>query len=466
MTSLAPLDSDVLVVGSGVAGFVAALRARSAGARVVVVGKSGGASGAWSGAVDVADDLAGAVPGPAHSALDRGAPVEDAIAAIAARLPRHPYARLGAARVNVRSDVRDAMKFIVDAVPTVALTARADGRNHVLATQLGTLKRTAFVARSQLLDLGELLPSAVVGVVEWRDLAGFNARPVTEMLRFACGLGDSSGAARAPRFVDVVVPRVVDGDVFLTQTDLARALDDDALRARFLNALQLRLSTMAAAGEPAPTHLLVPPCFGSAPPSTAMLDAASQQLGGRPLRELLALPPSVPGDRLLSALRKAAVAAGVEVVEGGVTAPRLTGRRVVGVDVVRGGERQALATKHVVLAAGRFFGGGLERSHIAREALFGLPVVVDGVPVADQFIGSLTGELVDADHAIFRAGVAVDEDLRPLSGRQVALDNVTCAGSIIGGFDLTRDGAALGVVVWTSWLAGMLAASNVGGGRS
>ena len=60
---------------------------------MLVVGKSGGATQAWSGCVDVADSLAGVVPGTAVSGLDRGEPIEDAIVHTAGRWPRHPYAR-------------------------------------------------------------------------------------------------------------------------------------------------------------------------------------------------------------------------------------------------------------------------------------------------------------------------------------------------------------------------------------
>ncbi len=443
----AATEVDVVVVGAGVAGLVAALRARAAGASVLVLGKSSGASFAWSGSVDVADSLVGMVPGSAVAGLERGDAVEDAIVQTAGRLPRHPYARLGAARVNVR----DALRFLVDAVPSLALSLRPDGKNHVLATALGTVKRGALVSRSQLLDLAELPSSAVVGVVEWRDLAGFNARPVSEMLRFCCGLG---AGHRAPRFVDVVVPRVNGGEVFLDNAIFAAALDDDAERLRFLQALQLRL----AAIDPAPTHLLMPAALGTRPLSKEALDDVDKKVG-RPLRELLALPPSVPGRRLITALRDAATAAGVDVRDASVMAPVIEAGRVVSLEVQRGPERQQVRPRVVVLASGRFFGGGLVRDHEARESLFGLPVVVDGQPLGDRFIGSLTGDSVDGDHAIFRAGLAVDDALAPLdhSQRRV-LDNVVCAGSVIGGFDPSRDGAALGVHVWTSWLAGSLAA--------
>lgn len=453
MTAAVEVKVDVLVVGTGVAGLLAALRARSTGCSVLVVGKSGGATQAWSGCVDVADSLAGVVPGTAVSGLDRGEPIEDAIVHTAGRWPRHPYARLGAARVNVR----DALKFLVDAVPELGLTLRPDGKNHVLPTALGTLKRGALVGRTQLLDLADLPASAVVGVVEWQDLAGFNARPVSEMLRFCCGLGTS---ARAPRFVDVVVPRVHQAEVFLDNATFAAALEGPAVRVAFLDALKLRLSFI----DPVPTHLLMPAALGKSSWSKEALDSVDARVG-RPLRELLALPPSVPGQRLLSALRTAAVAAGVDVKDGSVTAPVLVDGRVVSLEVHQGSERQRVKAGSVVLASGRFFGGGLVRDHEAREALFGLPVSVEGQAVGDRYIGGLTGEVVDAHHAIFRAGLAVNDTLRPLDHAQrVAISNVVCAGTIMGGFDPSRDGAALGVSVWSAWLAGNLAAQAARGG--
>ena len=85
--------------------------------------------------------------------------------------------------------------------------------------------------------------------------------------------------------------------------------------------------------------------------------------------------------------------------------------------------------------------------------------MADGQPVADRFIGDLTGDTVDAAHAIFSAGVMVDEDLHPLDATgAVALHNVFCAGSVIGGYNPARDQTALGVAIWTGQLAGELAA--------
>jgi glycerol-3-phosphate dehydrogenase subunit B len=446
---------DVVVVGAGLAGAVAALRARREGARVLLVARAGGATTSWSGAIDVADPYVGRTPTPGGGpdgldALDRGGAIVDAIGAVAARLPRHPYARLGAARVAID----DAVAFLVDAVPALGLVRRADGRNHVVATAAGTIKRAACVARSQLLDIAELSPQAVVGVVEWGDLAGFNAAPVADVLRHVVSL-----SSRGPRIVEVVVPRVFAGQPPASSTmALAAHLDAADHRARALAALRSRLSAVT----PTPTHLLTPAMLSRAPSGEAALvelDAAV----GCPLRELLSLPPSVPGHRLDRALRDACIAAGVEVVDGTVTDPvgqQGAGEtRIVGVCI--GGRR--VTARALVLASGRFIGGGVVREHVAREALLGLPVYVDGAELADRFPGDLTADVVDGAHPLFSAGLLVDATLRPLGrDRRVAYENVVAAGTVVGGFDPARDGTAAGVALWTGWLAGRAAVQLAG----
>jgi glycerol-3-phosphate dehydrogenase subunit B len=52
----AALEADVLVVGGGLAGALAALSARAAGARVALVRRGPGATALSSGALSVADD--------------------------------------------------------------------------------------------------------------------------------------------------------------------------------------------------------------------------------------------------------------------------------------------------------------------------------------------------------------------------------------------------------------------------
>lgn len=450
-----PSRSDIVVVGGGIAGCMAALSARRTlrdSSTITMVHKAGGATPSWSGAVDVACDLVDTTPGARVPGLARGGAITANIARLTSLRPRHPYARFGG---SDGSSVVAALKALVDAAADIELVGRDDGHNHVLATALGTIKRGALVARSQHLDLADLAGTgACVGIVEWRDLAGFSARPVVDMLRFAVSLG-----ASAPPFAiePVVVPRVLSGDVFRDSRAMARAFDDEAVRARFLAALKAAASTHPISF----THLLLPAALGTKPLSSGAM-ATLEAAVGLPVRELLAMPPSSPAERLQRALRATCEARGIVVIDGSVSEPRFDGDRLVGVSIGRGAEQHTMDCGALVLASGRFYGGGLVRDQVAREALFGLPVVSEGTSIDDQFIGAFTGEHVDADHAIFRAGVNVDSHLRPLDRhRRPVAENVVAAGSIIEGYDPARDGSGLGVAAWTGWLAGQRACEGV-----
>lgn len=435
---------DVLVVGGGIAGFVAARAARAAGRRVSIVTRAGGASASWSGAVDLADDLVDATPGEHVAAFDRGGPIDDAVDRLLARRPRHPLARGARAAV-----VDDALAAVITAAPALGFVRRADGRNHVVATALGTVKRAALVPASQHLDVADLGPRDVVGIVDWHDLAGFGAGPAAALLGHLASLGPASGR---PAFVPVRVPRVAPG-VFRDAREMARALDDDDTRARFLVALRRALRDLPTS----PTHLLTPAVLGTRPLDAAAM-AAIDDVVAVPLRELIATPPSLPAARLHAALRAQAAVDGIEVIDGAVAATVVAGGRLQQVDVTTAGTSTTTRPAALVLATGRFFAGGLVRDHVARESLFGLPVVTDGRVIGDAFVGDLIGEHVDGDHSLFRAGLAIDDRFRPLnaSGAPVA-DNVFAAGHIIGGYDPARDGGALGVAAWTGQQAGIRA---------
>jgi glycerol-3-phosphate dehydrogenase subunit B len=440
---------DVIVVGGGIAGFVAARAARAAGRRVAIVTRAGGASSSWSGAVDVADDLVDATPGEHLAAFHRGGPIDGAIDRLVARHPRHPFARGRRASATL---VDDACAAVVAAAPTLGFVRRADGRNHVVATALGTVKRTALVPAVQHLDLADLGTGDVVGVVDWHDLAGFGAGPATALLRYLAGLGPP--AAR-PAFTPVPVPRFAPG-IFRDAREMARALDDDATRVRALGALREALRALPVT----PTHLLTPAVLGTRPLDGAAL-AAIDDVVGVPLRELIATPPAVPAARLQAALRAQAAVDGINVLDGVVGSPVVTDGRLRQIDVTDSAGTTTLRPGALVLATGRFFAGGLVRDQVAREALFGLPVVADGRVVADAFIGDLVAEHVDGDHAIFRAGLAIDERFRPLDARGAPVaDNVFAAGHIIGGYDPARDGGALGVAAWTARQAGEAAGAQ------
>jgi glycerol-3-phosphate dehydrogenase subunit B len=432
------VDVDVAVLGAGLAGCAAALSLAHQGKRVAVVSDGLGATRMWSGAIDVADDMASAVPSPAYDPWQRGSLVVDAIDAVSRNQPQHPYAWCNVAPMQ-------ALQQFCSAWPELQLTTRQDGGNHLLVTQAGTVKRSAAVLASQHFDLADVADGAVVAVAAWRDLAGFDAEPVVQMLEF---LGAFS--QRRIRFVPVLVPPVT--EVHDDAAAMGRAMEKRGIEAH-ATALREAVRSVRA------TAVLVPPMMSE----SLMPDVSSwQRIVGVPVREMLAMPGAPIGLRMERAWRDACGRVGILVRQGRVQQVEVRDP-VQQTIVLEGGT--TVRSRALVLASGRFFGGGIVRDHRAHEALLQLPLYVDGVPFADQYIGTLTGDHVDADHAVFRAGVLVNTSLQPmLSPERVAHARVFAAGSVVGGYDLTRGGAAGGVTLQLATAAAHHAAASLGSG--
>jgi glycerol-3-phosphate dehydrogenase subunit B len=444
------LTPDVLVVGAGIAGAIAAARARERGAKVTLVWRPGGGTVSSSGAIDVADDLVGLVPGPALDPLERGGRWRRSADAIAARHVRHPYARLGD---KGRERLREALSLLKQLAGAggVELVERDDGQNHVVATQLGTVKRAALVQKSQLLDLAALEGDVLIGVVEPADLAGFSGRSVVHMLSWILGLSPGRRVQLTTIAVDRTLP---DREVHGGPVEMASRLDEPAALGLFLEALRTAVRKLART----PALLLLPPVLGIEKSAAAFAEA--ERFLARPVRELLALPASAPGERLQGALLAGARRMGIQVLEGAAVKASVQDKRATGLVVEGPKMRVDFTPKTVVLAGGRFFGGGVVRDQVARASLFDLPIFTGGNLVGDAFIGEHTADTPEGDHAIFRAGVAVSEGLHPLDAAgRIILENVTCAGSLLEGWDPARDSSGGGVSALTGFVAGERAAT-------
>ncbi|MFB6372417.1 MAG: hypothetical protein ABEN55_04775, partial [Bradymonadaceae bacterium] len=118
----------------------------------------------------------------------------------------------------------------------------------------------------------------------------------------------------------------------------------------------------------------------------------------------------------------------------------------------------------VVLATGRWFGGGMPGDAPMVEALTGAPIWLDGAPMTaddELFPPDYLDDLPWDDHELFRTGVQVETTGRLLDRDGDAYDNIFGAGRLLAGFNPFHDGCALGVELVTGLAAGRRAADAV-----
>jgi glycerol-3-phosphate dehydrogenase subunit B len=428
--TLRRVDVDVLVLGGGMAGAIAALAARDLGATVALLRRAPGATALSSGAIGVAPDLGAAQGEPL--AWRRG-PVE-AARRLAAQHADHPYAVVGAGLARLA----EALGFTARALP---LLAPPLDRPRFLATPYGTAVGAALCQRS--MEAGDLLAArAPLVVAGFRGHVAFDAALVAAGLaRYAARGGPDVAAVEVDLPFDLPAAR---------PHELARALEAPGAA----EALGHRLHAVLPAATGA---VLLPPVLGLEPAARVADRIAAA--AGVPVAETLSDVPSVPGLRLQRALDEALRGRGVEVLTGaadGAPGP--------------GGELQAddaaIRAPTWVVATGRFVGGGVVRRGGLAEPALGLPVQAAegreaGVHLALRPAASLTFRDRRAPQPLLSAGVRVDAELRPLDalGRPVH-PRLFAAGAIIGGHEQATDGTGLGVAILTGYLAGRAAAGG------
>ena len=426
---------DVLVVGGGLAGVVAALAARAEGAQVALARRSWGATALSTGAWDLCwQPPLGEGTGPAQ-------PLRAHLADLVAHRPRHPLARLG---------LEQASRQMVSG-HQLLVAGLAAGDEPAWSLEPGPVdldRPHALVVSS----LGAVLPAATAAASHLGlPLAG----------RWGLAALDGLGQVNGPRVVggatyDLARMGVAGLDFTLVRAEL-RAVSSFAAAAALEQGDAIEQLARSLAPQLAGKDgVVVPPVLGLA--KHREVRARLARALGLPVVEMAGHLPSVPGLRLQRALDRAVDAAEIEVL-GGQVAARLDEQRLA--EVV-GDDGAAVRPGAVVLASGRFIAGGVATGRRAREALIGLPVASElGAPVEVDPVQAVRPDPGEA-HPLMTCGLQVNERLQPLTDEGEALANVFAAGMVLGGFAARFCRSADGVALATGAAAGQAAALAAG----
>jgi len=458
------IESDVLVIGGGFAGRMAAIAAARTGADVRLVTHKESTLSQASGLIDVlgyplettARPNAGAAS-ESKSDPEQTSPIVDPFEAIADAPAGHPYERVGV------EAVRDGLALFDE---HVAYCGTHTDANALVPVQGGRIKPTARYPPSVRHGLASDDRRALL--VGFEGLAGldaplaaarlertgvpFDVRGVT--VPFPATLRADAKVTRIAQLLDRNAPVTADGE--LVDSDPDAASDDrGAADARPIRDV---LADRIAAEHDGEARIGLPAVLGETEP-TAVRESLSGRLDAA-IFEIPSGPPSLPGMRLAEQLEGALELAGVRVNAGNpVVDYEATddGDRVVAVHVEHAGGREVPYTaEQFVLATGGLVGKGIDSDRTGvREPIFDchVPHPKDRY---DWFVADAFGE-----HPFARFGVDPDPELRPRTAAGgVQFENLRAAGSVLGGYDFAAENSGSGVSIATGYAAGQAAGTE------
>jgi glycerol-3-phosphate dehydrogenase subunit B len=421
---------DVIVIGAGLSGLMAADAAQSGGARVLLLAKGMGSLPLTSGCIDGLGYLpASEKPVGSPLALAKGLPTHHS---------QHPYAKLGTEKIL------SAFSRFQEICRAGGLEYAGDFTSTVLLpTSLGTFHPTCLVPET--MKKGDLCLEGRALLLGFRGLRDFFPDFAAENLNALAARGQTLCSFRAGSLDGVGVPGKA-----VNAMNLARAFD----RKDFRDSFAARAKPLLNKGE----RLGVPAVLGFHSPKKAWQDL--QEKLDAEIFEVAMPPPAVPGVRLYNALKDYLRERGVRVVVGlpGLM-PISEPGRIWGFSVGTSATGPVYRADSFVLATGKFFGGGLDSDRATvRETLLDLPV--HQTPTRKEWFKP---RLLTPEGQPFNSfGVEVDEKLRPTdSSGRVLFENLFAAGGILAHADSMAEKSGGGVAISTGHWAGKMAAGFI-----
>ncbi|MGQ9508251.1 MAG: anaerobic glycerol-3-phosphate dehydrogenase subunit GlpB [Thermodesulfobacteriota bacterium] len=392
------MEFDIIVIGMGLSGLMAAKTALDLGKRVLIIGKGMGGITLFSNSIDIL----GKIP---DTLL-----LKDGINKWIQENPKHPYTKVGV------EGLEEAISFFVSLFAPPYTFQSHNQRNIRIPTAVGTY-RLSYLIPSTLCTASSLNEgnSLIIGFKGFKDFyAGYMAR------EFKCRhLTLSLHEGNSPE---------------VTARYLSRLMEQEEFRERI--GIEIK---KALKGE---KSIVFPAVFGLNDPMK--VKEHLETLTGVRVFETPSLPPSILGLRIFNSFKSYLIERGAHFLIGQeISKVQLKGSTCKGIEVFHPPLRNFYSSQNFVLATGRFLSGGLraDQSKIY-EPIFNLPVFQPESPerwFEKTFFGI---------HPIHHSGILTDEAFRPIDheGKPI-LDNVRVVGTILSGHHFFNEGSREGIEI-------------------
>jgi glycerol-3-phosphate dehydrogenase subunit B len=395
---------DLIIIGMGLSGLMAAKMAAEMGKKVLIVGKGMGSLCLFSNTID----LLGKIPDKTE--------ISDGLSQWIKAHPEHPYSKLGWERMS------EALSSFLSLFPPPYSFQTIRNENCFIPTGAGMLRPTYLIPTT--MAAGTSLKEGDGLIVGFKGFKDFFANYVAGQMK--C------------RGITLSLAETLRQEI--TATALARMMEKESFRKAIGREIKKAIHGETSVGFPA--------VLGLQNPIQVKQDMG--EIIGAQVFEIPILPPSIPGMRIFNRFREWLIQKGVTFLIGhSISKPNLKGKRCQEVYVHKPPVSDSYSADRYILATGRFVGGGLKADEEkVHEPIFNLPV---SQPKSreDWFKNSFFNS-----HPVHQAGILIDPSLRPIDGRgSLLLENVWVAGTMLAHHDCVDEKSREGIEIATGYWA-------------
>jgi glycerol-3-phosphate dehydrogenase subunit B len=397
---------DIIIIGTGLSGLMAAKTAVDMGKKVLIFGKGVGSLGLFSNTIDVL------------GSISKKMTMSETFSQWITDHPEHPYAKVG-----LREMDEALSSFTSLFPPPYSFQTIGDG-NCLIPTGAGTLRPTYLIPATMV--PGTSLKKGDGLIIGFKGFKDFYASWVADQLK--C------------RGVTLPLPDAFGHEI--TATALSRLIEKRGFRERMGREIKKHLKAETCVGLPA--------ILGMNHPFTVKKDL--EELIGAEVFEIPILPPSIPGMRIFNRFKIWLIQRGVTFLLGyPVSKAILERKRCEGIEILHPPISTSYSSDSYILATGRFIGGGLKANEEKIfEPIFNFPVF-QPKSREEWFQKSFFN---DPPHPIHQSGVLTDSSFRPVDEKgELILENVWIAGSILSHHHFIDEKSREGIEIATGYSA-------------
>ena len=395
---------DLIVIGMGLSGLMAAKTAIEMGKKVLIIGKGLGTLSIFSNTID----LLGTLPPTVK--------MKDGLSQWIHDHPDHPYGKVGVEKIE------EALSSFNSFFPPPYTFQSKNETNSLVPTGVGTFRPTYLIPSTMIKGISlKEKRTLIIGFEGYKD---FYATRLADL--FNC------------RGITLSIPEYPKTD--MTVTALARWMEKPSFRDFFSAEVKKQIQNEELIGLPA--------VLGVNDPMGVRKDIEKKT--GTSIFEIPTLPPSIPGMRIFNRFKVRLFQKGGNLLSGySVSKVVLKRNQCEKIEVSHPPIANSYSADQFILASGRFIGGGLiAHQNGISEPLFNLPVSQPGAH--EEWFGKSFFD----EHPIHRTGILTDSSLRPIDGSgKPIFENVWVAGTILSGHHCLNEKSREGIEIATGYWA-------------